>query len=386
MSYRHALSTVLLNTLSSPRLALVLVLLVIVFSLAGAILPQHGGMDSADIAAWQKAHPVITSTFKPIGAFNVFRSWPFLVIILLLAINTLTCTIFQFKAEGRFYGHSNISPIAKLGFLLLHLSIIAILICGFYTAATGLDGRVILTEGQSFTEEHDSYQRLVEGPLRGEQHRGFTAKLKKVQTQYQKQHLLDITSEIEIYSGRNKITDGIIKVNYPFIYDGISFTYDDNGFAPRLLIQNKNTGRVIVDSFVALKTFRQGTEIEYRDFLPLPFFEHQTIVTVYPSFTRNNGKLEQTGQQPDNPLVLVETTDDFGQVLSLIEVPLGEKKTLGEYDFTFKDLRRWASFRIVEDRGYLFVCISLWSGVASLFLRYIPDMLKWFKVNGNQQG
>ena len=204
-----------LKTISSSRLALTLVLLVIVFSLAGAILPQQGGMDDADITAWQKAHPVITSVFKPIGAFNVFRSWPFLVIIFLLAINTLTCTIFQFKAEGRFYGRSNISPITKLGFLLLHLSIIAILICGFYTAAAGLDGRIVLTEGQSFIEEHDNYQRLAEGPLRPKWHQGFLVKLKKVRTKFEKQHLVDVSSEIEIYSGEKKSANKTIRVNYP---------------------------------------------------------------------------------------------------------------------------------------------------------------------------
>ena len=332
-----------LKLISSSKLALVLVLLVIIFSLAGAILPQQGGMADADITAWQKFHPVVTSIFKPAGAFNVFRSWPFLIIIFLLVINTLTCTIFQFKAEGRFYGQNDISPITKFGFLLLHLSIIAILFCGFYTAAAGLDGRIVLTEGQSFTEEHDSYQRLSEGPLRPKRHQGFLAKLKKVRTKYEKQYLVDIAVEIEIYSGRKEISSETIRVNQPFTYNGISFTYDDDGFSPHLLIQDKKTDKILINSFIALKTFRQGSEIEYRDFLPLLFFEQLTVVTVYPSFSRSNGKLKIAGQQPDNPIIMVETIDGFGQTLSHIEVPLGEKATLGEYDFTFKGLRRWAS-------------------------------------------
>ena len=139
----------------------------------------------------------------------------------------------------------------------MHFSIVSILVCGFYTAGFGLDGKIVLTEGQSFVEEHGNYQRLSEGPLRTKRHQGFAVKLTKVQTQYEKQHLIDMSSDIEIYTSGNKVTDGVIKINYPFTYNGISFTYDDDGYSPQIMIQDKNTGKVLVNSFIACWGFIQ---------------------------------------------------------------------------------------------------------------------------------
>ena len=349
------------NLISSSRLALVLVALVVVFSLAGAILPQQGTMEAQEIAIWQEGHPVTTYLLEPVGAFGVFNSWPFLITLFLLAINTLTCTVCQFRPQGKFYGSSNISPMVKLGFVLLHLSIVGLLAGGFYSAATKLNGRVVLIEGQSFTEKHDSYLWLAEGPLRSERHQGFATKLKQVQIRYEKQRYpVDIISEIEISSDKQKITDGIIRVNHPFTYNGISITYDGNGFSPRLLIQDKDTGATLVNSFVALKTFHNEQGTQYRDFLPLPFFEHRAIITFFPSFIRDNGKIIKTSEEPNKPLVLVEMTDESGKVLASVEIPLGEKGAIGKYDFTFTDVRRWAALKIVDDPGYPIVCGSLW--------------------------
>jgi cytochrome c biogenesis protein ResB len=352
------------------------------FSLAGAVLPQEGATEAKDIALWQTGHPAVSSVLGYIGFFHVFHSWPFLITLFLLALNTLTCTIGQFAPRGRFHTNINISFMVKLGFLLLHLSIVGLLAGGFYSAAARLSGRVLLTEGQTFTEEHDSYLLLAEGPFRGEQHKGFAAKLKQVKIQYEKQlYPVDITSEIEIYSGKNKITDGIIKVNFPFTYDGVSFTYEDDGFSPRLLIRDKNTGAILANPFVALKTFRQDNEIRYHDFLPFPFFEHVVTITFYPSFVRQDGKIIKTSEEVKNPLVLVEMTDESGKILASLELPLGEKGSLGKYDFTFTDIRRWTALKIVNDPGYPIVCVSLWLSMVALCIRYFPEILKWFKTD-----
>jgi cytochrome c biogenesis protein ResB len=379
MSVRNNVSTILLNTISSSRLALVLVLLVILFSLSGAVLPQEGAMDRAEIELWQNANPRVTAILEPVGLFRVFHSWPFLVTIFVLAVNTLTCTVLRFFEDGGLAAFKGSQGVGRAGFVLLHLSLVLLFAGGGWSAAAKLDGYIVLTEGQSFTERHDQYLRLVEGPLRRENHREFVVVLNSVKTEYE-------NNKYPIYSGTNldiirdnkTVAHETVEINKPFTYNGVSFTQDETGFSPRLTIRDKRSGRLLLDSFVALKTFRTEQGRQYRDFLPLPFFTNRVVVTLYPSYSHEDGRLVKTGEEPDNPLLLIEQEDESGRVVSRTELPAGEKAAVADYTFVFADLRRWASFSVVEDPGYLMVCVSLWLGLGALLLRYIPDLRTLF--------
>lgn len=381
MSLRYILLTIPLHALSSSKLALALIILIILFSIAGAVIPQEGMMESRDIAAWQQEHPALTRAMGPAGFFHVFYSWPFLITIVVLGVNTLTCTVLHFVKDGGLSALKGPRGIEKAGFFLLHISLIMLFTGGFWSSATKLDGYIVLTEGQRFTERHDSYVRLVEGPLRRESHKEFVVALKQVETKYEKQrYLTDVTSNLEILSEGKRPADEAVKFNKPFTYEGMSFTQAETGFSPRLVIREKESGKVLLNSFVALKTFRKAQEREYRDFLPLPFLKNRTIVTLYPGYRMENGSAVKTSEEPNSPLLLVEE-DKSGKVVSEQYLHLKGEIALGQYSLSFTDLRRWSSFRVVEDPGYFVVCVSLWLGTGALLLRYIPDILRWFRAN-----
>jgi cytochrome c biogenesis protein ResB len=363
----------LLKVLSSSKLALVLVLLVILLSLAGAVLPQEGMFKPTDMARWQEAHPLVTSLLKPLGLFRAFHSVPFLITILLLAVNTLTCTVLYFFTKGGISALRGPGATRLAGFIALHISLILLFAGGFWSAAARLDGFIVLTENQVFKEEHANYVRLVEGPLRKEYHQGFSLRLKSVRVDFRENYLLNIESDIEIIDKQGSVVKDTVKVNHPFTYNHLTFTQDQTGFSPRLLIRDKGSGRVLVNAFAALKTFRKGQTREYRDFLPLPFFKQRVIVTLYPNHKR-------TG----NPALLVETENESGQPIPKGHVTMGSSMPLGKYTIGFIGLRRWSSFKVVEDPGYNLVWIALWLGVAALILRYIPDLKEWFNAFGDQ--
>ncbi len=362
----------LLKVLSSSKLALVLVLLVILLSLAGAVLPQEGTFKPTDMASWQQAHPFVTSLLKPLGLFRAFHSVPFLITILLLAVNTLTCTVLYFFTKGGFSALKKPGATRLVGFIALHISLILLFAGGFWSAATRLDGFIILTENQVFKEEHNNYVKLVEGPLRKEQHKGFTMRLEKVRVDFREGYLVGIASDVEIREKHGGMVKSTIKVNQPFEYNDMIFTQDQTGFSPRLLIRDKAGGKVLVNAFVVLSTFRKGKTREYHDLLPFPFFKQRVTVTLYPNDKRK-----------ENPILLVETEDDPGQPVLKGRVTLGKRMSLGKYEIGFTGLRRWSSFKVVEDPGYNLVWIALWLGVIALILRYVPDMKEWFK---NEEG
>jgi hypothetical protein len=375
----RALPSILFDNLASSKLALVLVLLIILFSIVGAVLPQQGGMEFREVALWQEAHPAITGMMRPLGFFRVFHSWPFLAIILILGVNTLTCTVLRFVKEGGFSSLRGPEAVRRVGFLSIHLSLILLFAGGFLTSAMKMEARIVLTEGQTFKERHVNYLQLVEGPLRPERHTEAIVRLKKVQVKYEKKRYpISVTSNIDIKSIGNRLVNGAVKVNEPFTYKGLAFTQDRIGFSPRLMIRDKKSKRLLLNSFIALQTFDTPAGKVYRDFLPLPFFKQRVIVTVFPSFFMDNGQVKKTGDEPQNPILLIEMEDEAGEVTLQGNVRLGSEITLGEHLFFFADLRRWSAFKVVADPGYLVVCVSLWLGVGALILRYVPELKKWF--------
>lgn len=378
MPARTAWATGLLNGLSSGKLALVLIALLILFSLAGAMLPQEGRMTTTDIALWQGRHPVISDVVAPVGLFHAFHCRPFLATILLLDVNTATCTLLSLQREGVFRGLSGLAAVKRAGFITLHLSLLLLFAGGFLSAAARMDAKIILTEGQQFTDLHDQYVHLQEGPLRREGHTGLAFRLQNVDIEYvQQRHRVAVTSSLDVLADGKQVATGVVQVNKPFSYQGLSFTQDETGFSPRLTIRNAARGRLLADSFIALQTVKTAEGREYRDFLPLPFLKQRIVVTLYPSFTHENGQVLKAGDAPDNPMLLLEVENETGEVVQRHHLQLGDEVTIGPNKFVFAELRQWSSFRVGQDPGYPLVCAALWLGLIALLLRYVPDLRLW---------
>lgn len=376
---RTGWATGLLNGLSSGKLALVLIVLLILFSVVGAMVPQDGLFSKTDIGQWREAHPLATSLLAPPGLFHVFHSWPFLITIVVLAVNTLTCTVLFLTRQGGF--GCLIGPMAarRCGFLALHLSLILLFAGGLLSAAANLDGKIVLIEGQTFTDEHDNYLQLQEGPLRTERHTGVAVRLKQVNIDYEQQrYRMAVGSQLEVLNAGEVVTSGVVEVNHPFIHQGLSFTQDETGFAPRLEIRDAARNRTMVDSFIALETARTEQGREYRDFLPLPFLKRRVVVSLFPSFVRDGDEVRKAGDAPDKPMLVFNVEGDFGEVVETHYAELGGQVRIGAHTFGFTDLRQWASFRVGHDPGYLPVCWALWLGLAAMILRYYPDLRAWY--------
>ena len=75
--------------------------------------------------------------------------------------------------------------------------------------------------------------------------------------------------------------------------------------------------------------------------------------------------------------------DANDNVLEQKYLELGEKITLGNYNYKFKSLRQWASFKVVDDPGYPLVCFSLWLGLIALIMRYTKEIKSCFKESND---
>jgi cytochrome c biogenesis protein ResB len=110
----------------------------------------------------------------------------------------------------------------------------------------------------------------------------------------------------------------------------------------------------------------------------MPFFKNKVLVTLYPAYELMGDEIKKTGENPENPLILIEMKNDKGNVVAKGRAALKEKVAVGDYEFEFAELRQWASFQVSNDPGYPIVCVALWLGLIALILRYLPDLRTWF--------
>lgn len=364
-----------LGGLGSGKLALALIALFMVFALAGTVLPQASQLSQNEFSTWQAEHPLATRIAEPLGWFDVFHSWPFLGTIACLTLNISACTVVRWRREGGFRSLTGPGSTERAGFLVLHLSLILLFAGGLWSSAADLDGKIILTEGQQFIDAPQNYYRLLKGPLRSERHTGMSIQLKRVDVQYLNQRRpIAISSNLVAISAEGETTTGVVRINYPFTYQGLSFTHDETGYSPRLEIRDAVRRTVLTDSFVALENTKTAEGNDHRDFLPLPFLKQRVVVTLFPNYARENGQLRKIGDAPDRPMLLLEIQDESGTTTRTAELELGKRTVLGRYTFAFTDLRRWSSFRVGNDPGYPLVCVALWVGLAALIMRYLPEL------------
>jgi cytochrome c biogenesis protein ResB len=353
------------------------VAVLILFSLVGVLFPQQGQVSRNDMLQWQQQHPAMTSLLKPVGFFAVFHSLPFMVTIGVLAVNTLTCTLIHFAEKGGFKALMGSGAMITWGFLLLHLAFVLLLAGGFISAATRMDGYILLTEGQNFTDRPQNYLRYSTGSLRPSISRDFDVQLKEVNVIFEEPgYIVDMNTALQFQSQQNQLTEATIRINQPIDYEGMTFTLDETGYSPRIIVRDKQNS--LVNSFVALQTLTSMAGRQYRDYLPLPFFENRVTVQLYPA-----GQVDsQTGTASAEPVIFIKTADAEGNTLTRSPLPLNQTTTADGYEFEFAELRQWASFRVSSDPGYPVVWAALWLGLAALVLRYLPELSQWNKADG----
>lgn len=375
----NRLWNVLLNFISSAKLALVLVALIILFAFVGVILPQQDRINTSDMDIWQQQHEAITEIAKPLGLFHVFTSWPFMILVIALAINTLTCTVIRFKEQGGIKAFSGPDAIQSIGFFLLHISIITLLAACFVSSAGKLDGYMLLSEGQYFLEDHDGYRRLVEGPLRPEKHKQFRLRLSDVDIKYENNYQTEIIAKFDLMEDGKKVDENTAMVNHPLKIQGVSITIDETGFSPDIIITEEKRRVAILRSYIALKTFKENGNRRYLDYLPLPFLKDKVVMELLPDYEIKDGKPIKISEQPDKPMIIAQTWDPNDNIIEEKYMELGGKVILGDYNYQFISLRQWASFKVVDDPGYPFVCFSLWLGLIALIMRYLKEIKSLLK-------
>jgi cytochrome c biogenesis protein len=292
--------------LRTMRTALILLFVLAAGASVGSLFPQRP-VNSLRVQDWINAHPSWAPFAERFGLFDVYGSWWFTAIYLLLLVSVVGCIVPryrglfrqlrskprldgpldglpQYKASlaeappdrvladaelalkrGRYRVTRTEGTIAgekgharEAGSIVFHTAFLLLLVGIVLGKGFGFTGQVAVVEGDRFTDTYVAYDQLHEGRFFGDRHRGFSVQLNSFDVSYQPNFVpKEFVSHIGLYEDGKLVRNGRIRVNEPLVYRGVNVFQLAWGWAPRVVVEQN--GKVLADApVIVLQDNRTG--------------------------------------------------------------------------------------------------------------------------------
>jgi cytochrome c biogenesis protein len=283
------------RTLTSMRTALLLLLALAVAAVPGSLIPQHSS-DPNGVIQYQQENPGLSKVVEALQGFDVYTSFWFSAIYLLLFISLIGCVVprvrHHWKAlrkapprtPSRFtqlpasssvrmsgvsvaaavdagervlkaaryrtarYGTSVSAErgyLRETGNLLFHSGLVAVLVTVFVGGGFTYTGQRIVVTGDTFVNNQASYDSLTPGRFFSDRSlQPYSLTLDRLDVTYEKRNVaafgepIDYTAHVTTRYPNKKPTKAIIKVNSPLEIGGTSVYLLGNGYAPVFTVTN----------------------------------------------------------------------------------------------------------------------------------------------------
>ena len=351
------------------------------------------------------------------GLFDRFylSGWV-IILIVILFLNTLACTVQQFRVLPKTKGQRKLNLVAKTnnsfdlkcptagklnpsiarflaakrlaysyqdnayvieknklgkyGSVVFHISLLLMLLGFTLSSLMSMEGTMVITEGQTRPDEPSSYVFLRLAPFFPPANEDkFAVTLQQLKINYPGQGVPDdYSSAITLTTNSGTTKEALVTKSAPAYLDGISFHQDLYGYAPAVVIKDK-TGRLILETYVNLATRSQPSAQTYEDSFTVPGTELKVGLTFFPDLSKKENYI--TGSyQPVNPGLQVLVSQGE-QVLFSGSAAIGETIEFGNYQVGFPDFRRWSAIMISKDPGLPLVYSGFLLAVAGLIMIYL---------------
>ena len=270
-----------LRLLSSVRLGITLLVLVLVCSMIGMLIMQ------VEVEGFQgyyeRLTPAQRAIYGRLGFFDIYHSWYFALLLAVTGLNIILASIDRFPTAWRFISKPALqaspnfiraqmfnteesmdeSPRAladrvrqawrarglrarisekegrltvfaqrntwnRLGAYVVHLALLIIFAAGFLTTRYGAGGMMEIKPGQS-SNSFNTFQMSLEGQKRGQASLPFTVECTDIQQRLirpegglESTNTIDWLSYVKIKDGDNE-QHALVQLNYPFDYKGYRF-------------------------------------------------------------------------------------------------------------------------------------------------------------------
>ena len=327
------------RTLRSMRTALILLLLVALASVAGSLLPQWPNTPDAALD-YLRRHPVWGEVFLRLGFFDVFGSWWFALIIVLLFVSLVACLLPRTRAHVRAMRQRPIQAreidafrhvaerrvalapeqavgasrrvlrrrgfrvardpagaalaaekgmLRELGSLVFHWAFVLLLIGVIVGKGTGYAGRALIVEGESWTDALANYDGSARsGRFFGGDFSDIRVHLVDYRDSFGATGVpMDFQSEVELESPDGQRRTEVIRVNHPAVFEGVRLFQFGFGWAPVVEVADEEgivrSGSIPFDQTTAPEGVSQ-LAVPWHGFVKIPTTDPPTAVelTLWP--------------------------------------------------------------------------------------------------------
>jgi cytochrome c biogenesis protein len=252
------------------------------------------------------------------------------------------------------------------GSLVFHTAFYVLLIGAVIGEVFGFTGQINLVEGESFAETRIAYDLAEPGrAFDVADHRGFTATLDDFEVSYFDDGTpRSFVSDVTITEGGEQVRSGDVRVNEPFVVQGMKLYQARFGMAPRVVVRAADTttfdDEVILTRDGPYWTGAAKVSVgNAAQEIPQVALD---LVFVPDAEITDSGRLAFGGPQPQNPRLAVSlyAGDDLG---------LGRARPVSEFNRDAGQLVGEAMLRPGETAGFAdgrltvgFPELSMWSG------------------------
>lgn len=401
--------------LSSIRLTIFLFLFLAAISILGTIVKQ--GLPMERYEAFYS--PGIFSILKFFNIFDMYHSWWFATLLILLSINIIVCTFKQFsrimrlifpkkkEIDDTIFTSSHIrktfrspqklsdleqqserlikslvgNPIkitnhdksyffaekgkwSRLGMIFVHISILIILAGGLIGTMGGFDGWMNIIEG----EKSDTVT-LLGG--KGLKKLGFDVRCDDFTVEfYEKGMPKEYRTNVTIIDDKKEIATGVIRVNHPFVYKGLKLCQASYGIAGgRDFLINARNNKTGEDTVLKLNIMKKVPLPDGKTFFAIARFVHDI-----------------NGMGPAVLGVLLEPGKEHN-IFWISQNGRNSNQQHGGFTFTLKDFSRlyYTGIQVSKDPGIFLVWMGFCLIVMGLILHlFLSHKRIWVRISGSQ--
>ena len=214
--------------LSSLKLTIALLILLAALSVIGTVITQN----ATEAEYLQRYSEETYYIFKGLGLLDMYHSWWFIGVLILLAINLIACSVKRLPGVWRHVREAK-SGYARLGTYLTHLSVLLILVGGLIGAVWGAKGYVEIPEGETMKGVLLRKFQWMMQPLR------FEVRCDAFRVDfYPDGSPKEYVSTLTFFEGGRVVLDHTpLRVNHPISYKGLTFYQAKYGISARSIVE-----------------------------------------------------------------------------------------------------------------------------------------------------
>jgi cytochrome c biogenesis protein len=228
--------------LYSLTLTIPLLIVLAALSVIGTIIPQNAS-EQEYLRMFSKETYYILKGF---GLLNMYHSWWFIGVLILLAINMTACSLKRLPGVWRQVRKTK-GGYARLGTFITHLSVLLILVGGLIGAIWGFKGYLEMVEGETMPVVSQNTRGMT-------QPGGFSVRCDSFRVEfYPNGSPKEYVSTLSFLQGKQVALDHVpLRVNHPLSYGGLTFYQTSYGISARATVAVKKKGDKGVPASVQL--------------------------------------------------------------------------------------------------------------------------------------